>query len=162
MKKVFIIVLSIAAIIAVSVLFVKKHISRIENHISSLFDIDISNCELIEEYNSHGGFLGDGESLYKMSCSSMKIDDKWIDLPLSEELDEALNLIRCDEEVCSNVYDRYNIETIEKGYYIFVDRHSESEDKSHDKLINSRSSYNFSIVIYDLYNKLLYCYELDT
>ena len=68
----------------------------------------------------------------------------------------------CDGKGCLNVYERYQIPNITKGYYYFLDRHSESTNKKSAENINNRASYNFTLGIYDNVNKILYFYELDT
>ena len=50
----------------------------------------------------------------------------------------------------------------EKGYYLFIDRHSDSFDKYDETEINNRSSYNFSLAIYNSDLKEMYFYEMDT
>ena len=82
-------------------------------------------------------------------------------MPLPEEIDEVLSMETCDDKECKSVYERYNIPK-NKGYYYFIDRHSDSKDKYDYSDINKRSSYNLTIAIYDKSNKTIYYYELDT
>ena len=51
------------------------------------------------------------------------------------------------------------IPPIEKGYYLLEDRHSEAKENL-DLL--DRSSYNFTLSVYDTDNRTLYYYKLDT
>ncbi len=59
-------------------------------------------------------------------------------------------------------YERYDIPNINDGYYYFVDRHYDAINKYDDSMLNKRSSYNFCLALYDLENKIIYYYELDT
>lgn len=51
---------------------------------------------------------------------------------------------------------------IENGYYIFEDRHSKSEDRQDDSELFNRSSYNFSLAIYDCDTDRMYYFEYNT
>ncbi len=131
------------------------------DYVSKKLDVNLDNCKIESETDTHSGFLGDGDYFSKITCSE-DININWKELPLSEELNRVMNLEQCNDKDCKNVYDRYNIPNIENGYYYFLDRHSESKDKNNDKDLNNRSSDNFSVGIYDKDNKILYYYELDT
>lgn len=48
------------------------------------------------------------------------------------------------------------------GLYKFVDRHSGADDKSNDASILNRSSFNFSVAVYDPDTATLYYFEFDT
>ena len=51
---------------------------------------------------------------------------------------------------------------LKTGYYLFIDRHSESKNKYDTENLNNRYSYNFTIMLYDDINQMFYYYELDT
>lgn len=61
-----------------------------------------------------------------------------------------------------NLAEEYGIPYIENGCYYFWDRHSESTDPTSDTNLFSRSSYNFSLLLYDLDDSMLYFFEFDT
>ena len=131
--------------------------------ISDRLNVNLEGCTIITESDTHGGFLGDGEYFAKMSCSKEEaktIKSKWKDLPLREDIEEVLEMSRCDDESCKDAYDKYDIPSIAQGYYYLLDRHSES--KNGDTDLNGRSSYNFSLGIFDSENNIVYVYELDT
>ena len=135
------------------------------DYISKILNLDINNCKLINYENSHDGFLGDGEYYAKLNCTTNEsniIKDKWTKLPLSEELNKALDIKFCSGNGCSTFFERYNIQEIKEGYYYFYDRHSDAINSNDEKIINDRSSYNFSIGLFDSDSKNLYFYELDT
>lgn len=134
-----------------------------KKYISKITGIDIEKCSIEEENDTHGGFLGDGESFLKINCSN--IDDlrdfsNWKKMPLSSFLKEALELWKCDD--CLLNSERYSIFENNSGYYYFVDRNSEATDIYDETTINERYSYNFSLVVYDENNKIFYFYGLDT
>ena len=135
------------------------------NNISNKLEIDNLNCQIEESIDTHGGFLGDGDYFVKLNCKDYQdteIKINWKELPLSTELQNVMDMKYCDGKGCLNVYERYQIPNITKGYYYFLDRHSESTNKKSAENINNRASYNFTLGIYDSVNKILYFYELDT
>ena len=132
--------------------------------ISKNIGINSSNCKIEDDKNTHGGFLGDGEYLAKLTCNEQEenaIKINWKELPLSSELLKAMEIPQCSGNGCKDAFERFNLPR-ENGYYYFFDRHSESKDTRSDSELNNRSSYNFSLGIYDSNNKVLYYYELDT
>ncbi len=132
------------------------------NKIANELDTNLDKCSIVKESDTHGGFLGDGEYFVKMNCSSIKINNNWQELPLPDEIDEVLTMKWCDNKDCKDFYHKYNIKDLKVGFYYFIDRHSESKNKNDYKDINNRSSYNFTIAIYNKINEELYYYEIDT
>ncbi len=135
------------------------------NKIANELDTNLDKCSIVKESDTHGGFLGDGDYFVELNCS--KLDDteikiNWKKLPVSEELQKPLELKQCRGDGCKDIYERYNIPNIENGYYYFYDRHSDTTNYRNEELINERSSYNFSVGLYDIDHKTLYFYELDT
>ena len=134
-------------------------------HVSKILNLDVGKCKLISSENSHGGFLGDGDYFTKLNCTtneSDKVKDNWNKLPLSEELQKALDLKFCYDRGCSTFFEKYNIPNIINGYYYFYDRHSDAINRIDDTVLNDRNSYNFSVGIFDSDNNTLYFYEIDT
>ena len=131
---------------------------------SIISDMGISNntCEIVKEKDTHSGFLGDGDYFAKIKCDNLQASDltkSWYILPLQEELKEVTEMEHCNSKDCKNIYERYNIPSINNGYYYFIDRHPDAKNNSN---INERSSYNFTLAIADLDNSIIYYYELDT
>ena len=125
-------------------------------------DIEITGvCQKEEEAETHGGFLGDGETFVKLSCKNVELSDNWMELPLTESIMQILNLIQCDNNGCKSAIERYNINT-SNGYYYFRDRHSETINEYDDTELNNRSSYNFTMAIYNTDTNTIYYYEMDT
>lgn len=124
---------------------------------------------VVEELDTHGGFQGEGSYYLALDCSenkekSHKIIKDWNKLPLSKNL----NYIMYGEVKDGLVYgfalaeNEANIPKIENGYYMFEDRHLESNDSRDDTELLDRHSYNFSIAIYDCDTDIMYYFEYDT
>ena len=163
-NKILIIVLILGIIILI--IFITNWVfsSRIK-YISKNIETNIDNCKIETDIDSHGGFLGDGEYFAKLKCTNNEdgeIEYKWKKLPLSIEIQKVMNLVKCDNGGCKTAYERFNISNVENGYYHFMDRHLDAIDSINEEGLNNRSSYNFSLGIYDINNKVLYYYELDT
>lgn len=80
---------------------------------------------------------------------------------MSKPLNDVTKMIQCSDG-CKDFYKRYKIPKITNGYYYFYDRHSSSTDKFDDTNLNNRSSWNFTLVIFDKDNNVIYYYEKDT
>lgn len=168
-RNIIICIISIIILILVMVsltIIIKKNISKNKiNYISDTLETNFENCIIEYDEDTHGGFLGDGDYFAKIICTedvNGKIQSNWNKLPLPEEIQVVMNMIQCNKDGCYSIYDQYNIPRTENGYYYFYDRHSDSTDRTNSADLNNRSSYNFSIGIYDSQNKILYYYELDT
>lgn len=134
-------------------------------NISDNIDLNIRNCKIESEIDNHSGLLGDGEYFAKIICGDKEdneITSTWEKLPLSEELQKAMDLKKCNDETCKDTFDEYGIPKLEKGYYNFLDRRMGVRNKKSDQELNDKNSYNFSVAIYDSNNKTIYYYELDT
>jgi len=134
------------------------------NHItdsrrSDRFGFKITEFTVVEEQDTHGGFLGDGTYHLILDCSenssrAHEIIKVWKELPLSDNLDLMMYGGYFAEEA--------HWPMISNGVYKFVDRHSESVNASDDTDLLSRYSFNFSIAAYDLDTDTLYYFEVDT
>lgn len=150
-------------IIFLFLIFLLTGCSSTKENVSYIIDTDLSECSIIKKTDTHGGFLGDGELFVKLECNSdLKLNEHWKELPLEDTLKEASLLNICDNNGCLDMFERYGIPKELKGYYYFLDRHSESKDKYDSSSINSRVSYNYSLSFYDSDNKIIYYYEIDT
>lgn len=136
-----------------------------KKEISKTIELNLNKCNIEKSIDNHGGFLGDGDSFVKIKCEEVdknELEKNWKKLPLSNNIKEVLEMEQCDDNECKNVFKRYEIPEIENGYYYFLDRHTDSKDKKDDTNLNNRSSYNFSIALYNSNEKIIYFYELDT
>ncbi len=127
--------------------------------------INNAKCEIEKEIDTHGGFNGDGDYFARLKCSNIsydKLSSNWKVLPLSDELDSIMKMEQCDSDSCKDVYEKYSIPNITNGYYYFLDCHSESNNKYDDPDLNNRSSWNFTLAIFDMDTNIIYYYKLDT
>lgn len=164
-KNIFLVIILVFCIFMLVFITISIIYNNKLNHISKILNLDVGNCELVNSVNTHDGFLGDGEYFSKLKCSSKEDDEiklKWEKLPMNEELQKAMDYKLCSDLGCSNFFERYNVQIIENGYYYFYDRHLDAKDNKNDLNLNNRSSYNFSVGLFDSDSKMLYFYELDT
>lgn len=140
--------------------------------VSDTLEVDVGKGAVLSESDSHGGFQGDGTAYAVISfsdadCLNQIVESAaWRPLPLSEHLtaliygqegeNGKLGPMLCDRD------GEPLPPRIQNGYYCFVDRHPLSQDKKDDSDVFSRSSYNFSVGIYDTDTDTLYYMELDT
>ena len=123
--------------------------------------LDLSGCRVVSEKDSHGGFLGDGEYLLVLDCSGS--EDKllaqtgdWSDLPLSDNIRTVLY----DWGVAENC----GMPAVSEGRWYFYDRFADDAalDRRSDAKLLSRPAENFSLLLYDSGNSILYYFEMDT
>lgn len=162
MRKIFTIMLTLILIIALPA-------CSVDTQSDDYFGFSKHDFTVVEEQNTYGGFHGDGSYYLILDCSNnketaLKIVDSWNSLPLSENLD----LIMFGGEKDGISYDGYDlseeahIPEIKNGYYCFKDRYSKAENSSDDSELLSRSSFNFSLAIYDSDTDIFYYFEFDT
>ena len=165
MKK---IMASISIMILLVVFSSCSFVSRLLNYQEEYFGFSKRSFTVVEEVDTHGGFLGDGSYYLILDCSdneaaALSIVADWKRLPLSENL----SLIMYGGEKNGRSYGYYlfkeaHMPVIENGYYCFKDRHFEAKDVSDDAELFNRFSYNFSLAVYDIDTNRLYYFEYDT
>ena len=132
------------------------------------FGFKTSVFPVVDEKDTHGGFLGDGEYYLILDCSAeteqaAELIKDWKPFPLTENLQLIMY-----GGVKNGVHYGYNLSEeaqwpiITNGVYKFVDRHTQAVDKTDDARLFDRGSYNFSIAAYDLDTHTLYYFEFDT
>ena len=137
------------------------------NSVKEETKIDFSACKIINAKDTHGGILGDGELFEKYNCKNLNVSSNQLEklnrLPLSKNLNI---MIYGDEELQHSGVADDIIPKIENGYYYFIDnysrRYEDLDDIHSDENLLDRYSSNFSLLIYDVDEKYLYYYELDT
>ena len=123
--------------------------------------------ELLESIEPHSGFHGDGEyfAAYRVAddafTETLLQASGWQSLPLPQDL-EILVYGSCESNSAIAPHLKTaSIPKITEGYWYFSDRYDQrSSEKS--RPILTRSSYNFSIAIYDMETAILYFAALDT
>lgn len=161
MRKIFAIIFALIFIIALPA-------CSVDTHSDDYFGFSKHDFTVVEEQNTHGGFHGDGAYYLILDCSNntenaLKIVNGWNSLPLSENLD--LIMFGGEKDGINygyNLSEEVHIPEIENGYYCFRDRHSQAKDSSDDSELFGRSSFNFSLAIYDSDTNIFYYFEFDT
>lgn len=136
-----------------------------EKHIKNEISVNISSCKIIEDKDTHGGFHGDGEYFVKANCKKnndkiLKQLYKWKVFPLSEHL-KPIVYGNNDEEL-GGLATKMGIPKINNGLYYFVDRHRGGPVETNGENLFERTSFNYTIALYDKDRSMFYYYELDT
>lgn len=123
--------------------------------------LNVSSGEVVESFDMHGGFNGDGATFAKIKFSDdsalaqIENNNVWTQLPSDETVQALLygdySGFVCDENGNSLIPE------IKNGYSMLI-------DKQDDSLTNmlERASLNFVLGVYDTDTNTLYYYELDT
>lgn len=137
--------------------------------LSRKLSVDLSQGTIVTEEDSHGGFHGDGERWVEVSLeediSSALEEAGWQELPLPETLEAALysvTEVEGERTVTQGSCFQREIPWVSNGYYFFWDRHSESADPTDPTELMERSSFNFTVALYDQDSQTLYYGEVDT
>ena len=123
---------------------------------------------MLEDKDTHGGFLGDGERLTRYRYDSFRYGgedtgalvyalpaaSRWKPLPFGKELSEWIG--------GSGGLELLPTEWPAQGFYCFFDRQSESWDPEGETRAFLRPSLNFTLFVYDTDTDVLTVYELDT
>lgn len=132
------------------------------NKISKALGIDIPSGAPMKSVDTHGGFNGDGATWVLVGFTSdknpteqIKNNHDWKPLPL----DEVADVLAHDLKIQLDDGEATLMPEVENGYYIVIDRHSE---KNENDDILGRTSYNFTMAIYDTDANILYYCEFDT
>ena len=129
--------------------------------------LDISNGEEISNYNTHGGFHGDGTTCiaYRFDddtiLEEIRISSEWSEFPLDDTV-QALVYGLSDGTTQIGPFLNDNkghpiVPEIQNGYYLLIDRQNEAGTD-----ILDRFSFNFTLGLYDTDTNILYFCELDT
>ena len=141
--------------------------------LSTALGTDLAQGTVLEEWDDHGGFHGDGARWVELSLSGadpapvFSQEAGWHATPLPEELEAVWYGVtrQTDQgEVSEGPYlpEGVSVPQVEEGYWFFQDRHGEAEDPGDPSDLFSRYSYNFTAALYDAAGETLYYYELDT
>ena len=159
---------AVHCIAALLFLLLLNPVSKYADNSQERFGFKKKDFTVVDELDTHGGFLGDGSYYLILDCSQNreKALEKvagWKKLPLSENLDLIMYGGNRDGVGYSyNLAEEAGIPKIENGYYFFEDRHSESNNSEDDSELFDRYSFNFSIAIYDSDTDKLYYFDFDT
>lgn len=120
-------------------------------NIAGTLGVGIHGGVVLENSDTHGGFLGDGLTTVKIQCTLETPEGEyWHELPLTGGAAGIPPLLDVD------------IPGGEKGYFYFRDRHSQASDPASYNSWSSRYSCNFTFALWDAEAGILYYYKLDT
>ena len=135
-----------------------------QRHISESLQIDASEGTVINSYDDHSGFQGDGTSYAVLSFADDVLEQRisapggWHKLPLTDKLQTLIYGTRT-ETTATGPFIGITMPKIETGYWFFYDRQGETAD---DGDVLNRNSYNYTVALYDTEHDLLYYCEYDT
>lgn len=147
----------------------------VADQIKAEVGIDVSGGTEVSQYDTHGGFHGDGISCYAYTFSddscldTVAASSDWRAFPLDETAQALLYGVTEETETTSSSIGPYFtdeegaclVPPIETGYYRLVDRHSEAGDADGSGLLD-RGSINCTLAVYDADTATLYFCEMDT
>lgn len=136
----------------------------LQSRISESLGIDVSKGAVVQSYDDHSGFHGDGTTYAVLSFKDDALEQAisapggWHKLPLTENLQTLIYGTRTDTSV-HGPFIGITVPKVENGYWCFYDRQGETAD---DGGVLSRGSYNYTIAMYDADADRLYYCEYDT
>ena len=137
-----------------------------QERVGEALGLDVSSGSEVFQEDTHSG-NGDGTTCLALSFSDGSVQQEiqgnpaWQALPL----DETTEILVYGKETGTTKTGPFLSDedgnplapVIQNGYYCFIDRHTDTETG-----ILERSSFNFTVGIYDTDTDTLYFYELDT
>ena len=128
--------------------------------------LGIRESTLLTQEDSHGGFHGDGDTVMVFQTPDFQPGEGWKAFPLPEPLSIALWGGRAGQVHWGSLMTGETGEPLmpelEDGYYYFRDRHHESTDPEDPSRLLDRSSFNFTLAVYDPASEKVYYFEKDT
>ncbi len=128
--------------------------------ISKLLRLDVSGGTVTAFQDSHGGFQNDGAAYWAIRFpedgirQTIQESSVWHSLPMTPAVERlACHLLGKQPP---------SLPAVERGWYFFYDRHSQSSDPWDAPAALARYSYNFTAAVYDADTDTLYCVVLDT
>ena len=162
-------------IVVLCICFLTACMGTVTEHefISNELGIDVSSGAIQTYSDTHGGFLGDGDSFAVLTFENedvyetIKNSDEWSPLPLTDNLSIVLYGGTMDDgHSRSSFFEDENgdplVPPISNGYYFFEDRHYESKDRKDDSQLFERHSSNFTVAVYDADAHTLYFCAWDS
>lgn len=128
--------------------------------VSEAIGLDVTGGELLTDTDTHGGFHGDGSAVLHIAVPGLKQPDDphWHDLPMTLNVHAALY----GSDTLGPLFPEGSVPEVENGFWFFRDRHTQAANTADDTDLHSRSSWNFTVAVYDADTGTLYYLELDT
>ena len=140
-----------------------------QREVGRLLGADLTGAAVLEDYDSHGGFHGDG-----YTCSVLQIPEETellppgrADFPLPRELEAAVyGVSERDRGTVVSMgplvsEDAPEIPKIERGWYWFYDYNAENDPRDPGGLW-TRGAFNYVLILFDADTDRLYYTKLDT
>lgn len=134
-----------------------------ESIVSESLSIDVSGAEEITDADSHEGLHNDGTTYIILKFKDNRLSEQikgnsqWHSLPMDRKTETLAYGISDREKSIGPYLGDIELPEIQNGYYRLIDRHEEN-----DTDILERTSFNFTLGIYDTDTKTLYFCEIDT
>lgn len=147
--------------------------------VSDRLGTDASDYTVTKYYDSHGGWLGDGQTVMIMELTeeqAIRLEKDTANhfcrygLPFSAPISVTLyggDVMRGGVAWYRSATFRDEsgdpiVPEIHNGFYLFYDRHGESTDPSNDAHLHTRGSRNFDLAVFEADTRTLYYLVLDT
>ncbi len=140
----------------IAVLYVYGAVDYYLNNTPSIvLSVDFSEGEVINSFDTHGGFHGDGVTYLEMKMpysfeDQLEYNEKWHSLPMPENI----------REICDLKIDKHNgknsestVPDVRSGYFYYLDRDTHN---SFDFPMN------FTVAVYDCDTYMIYYCKIDT
>lgn len=161
------IVYAISALIIATFLLIDCGSQEPKEVISTELGIDVSGSNELSYFDNHSGFHGDGMTCIAISFSDnktleqIKENTQWKEFPLDRTVSALVYGISDTTSIIGPFLKDENsnplVPEIQNGYYLLIDRQTNTET---DILL--RSSFNFTLGLYDTDTDTLYYCRLDT
>ncbi len=134
--------------------------------------LDLRQGQLVEYEDSHGGFHGDGETFAVVTfseegaweletCLGYELPG-WEKLPLTGDAHQVLYGGNSWRPLIHDDSGEPLVPELSNGWFFFLDRQVDYEEDYVKESIFSRSSFNFTLAVYDADSNTLYYFRLDT
>lgn len=164
MRKPLVALMAIIVVLSIALTACKSESGQ--NIVSEALGIDVSSGNEVSNYDTHNG-NGDGTSCIALSFNDdtvlekIKNNTEWSSFPLDETVQTLVYGVETettkDGPFLTDENGKPLVPEIQNGYYCLIDRHSDTKTE-----ILKRSSFNFTLGLYDTDTNTLYCCELDT
>ena len=140
---------------------------NVHDTVTEALGVKVNEGEVLEDYDTHGGFLGDGLSCITLQTESdyllkqIEKDKRWKKFPADKTVETLLYGNGQDGPYLKNKEGKLFVPKIRNGYYYLKDRQNAGENGEHRNILE-RYSFNFTLGIYDADTGILYCIEFDT
>lgn len=134
------------------------------DRIEETLGVDVSDAVIVTGYDDHSGFHGDGTMYAVLEFSDDTFEKQisapggWHALPLTDNLQTLIYGTRTPKKAVGPFIGKI-LPRVEQGYWYFYDRQGQTADD--DNVLN-RSSYNYTIAIFDADTDQLHYCEYDT